>query len=126
MLYIPKIDEYLKILTDEEVKGFAAINFSGYIKSTKQKLYSKLNKKQNLRNVTKQLYISLKTPDGVQSNSSDNCIHLYHVEILNLFDPELQLKDTESAIKTKLKELISKFRKFKVQTVLVFRYKKKK
>ena len=52
MLYIPKIDEYLKILT-EEVKGFAAINFSGYIKSTKQKLYSKLNKKQNLRNVTK-------------------------------------------------------------------------
>ena len=126
MLYIPKIDEYLKILTDEEVKGFAAINFSGYIKSTKQKLYSKLNKKQNLRNVTKQLYISLKTPDGVQSNSSDNCIHLYHVEILNLFDPELQLKDTESAIKTKLKELISKFRKFKVQTVLVFHYKKKK
>ena len=53
MLYIPKIDEYLKILTDEEVKDFAAINFSGYIKSTKQKLYSKLNKKQNLRNVTK-------------------------------------------------------------------------
>ena len=27
MLYIPKIDDYLKILTDEEVKYFVAINF---------------------------------------------------------------------------------------------------
>ena len=30
MLYILKIDDYLKIFTDEEVKGFVAINFSGY------------------------------------------------------------------------------------------------
>ena len=28
MLHIPKIDDYLKILTDEEVDGFAATNFS--------------------------------------------------------------------------------------------------
>ena len=27
MLYIPKIDDYLKILTDGEAKKFAAINF---------------------------------------------------------------------------------------------------
>ena len=27
MLYIPKIDDYLEILTDEEVKDFVAINF---------------------------------------------------------------------------------------------------
>ena len=26
MLYIPKIDDYLKVVTDEEVKGFVAIN----------------------------------------------------------------------------------------------------
>ena len=26
MLYIPRIDDYLKILTDEEVKDFVAIN----------------------------------------------------------------------------------------------------
>ena len=55
----------------------------------------KLNKKQNLRKVAKLLYISLETPDDVekhvQSNSSDNCIHLHNVEILDLFDPELQL-----------------------------------
>ena len=54
----------------------------------------------------------------MQSKSSDNCMHLYNVEILNLFEPELQLKDTKSAIKNKLKELLSKFKKFKVQSVL--------
>ena len=31
MLYIPKIDDYLEILTDEEVKYFAAINFCEYL-----------------------------------------------------------------------------------------------
>ena len=28
MLYIPKIDDYIKILTTEEVEDFIAINFS--------------------------------------------------------------------------------------------------
>ena len=28
MLYLPEIDDYLKILTDEEVKDFVDINFS--------------------------------------------------------------------------------------------------
>ena len=36
MLYIPNIDNYFKILTDEEVKDFVAINFSEYFKSTKK------------------------------------------------------------------------------------------
>ena len=45
MMYIPKIDEYLEILTDKEVKDFVAINFSEYFKSTKEKIYSKLSKK---------------------------------------------------------------------------------
>ena len=27
MLYIPKIDDYLRILTDEEVNDFVVINF---------------------------------------------------------------------------------------------------
>ena len=80
-------------------------------------MYSKLNKKQNLRKVARWLYISLKTPDEVeeyvQSNSSDNFIHLYKVEILNLSDPELKLKDKESPIKNKLKELLSKLKSLK-------------
>ena len=55
--------------------------------------------------------MSLKAPDEVekyvQSNSSDNYIHPYNVEILNLFDPKLQLKDTESAIKNKSRKFSS-------------------
>ena len=37
MLYIPKIDDYLKILTDEEVEYFVAISFSEYFKSIRKK-----------------------------------------------------------------------------------------
>ena len=60
MLYIPKIDEYLEILTDEEVKHLAVINFSESIKE-----------ERNLRKVAKSLYLFLATPDKVQSNFSD-------------------------------------------------------
>ena len=35
----------LIILTDDEVKDFAGIDFCEYFKSTKEKLYSKLNEK---------------------------------------------------------------------------------
>ena len=129
MLYIPKIDDYLKIFTDEEVKVFVPINFREYFKSTKEKLYSKLNEEQNLRKVAKLLYVFLTTPDEVekyvQSNSSDNCVHQYNVEILNIFDPELQLINTKPMIKNKLKELLSEMRKFKVQAILSLDYKKR-
>ena len=67
MLYIAKIEDYLKILTDEEEKDFLAINFSEYFKSAKEKLYSKLNKEQNLRKVTKLLNIFLTTIDEVEN-----------------------------------------------------------
>ena len=67
MLYISKIEDYLKILTDEEENDFLAINFSEYFKSAKEKLYSKLNKEQNLRKVTKLLNIFLTTIDEVEN-----------------------------------------------------------
>ena len=60
----------------------------------------------------------------VQSNSSDNCIHQSNVQILNLFDPELQLVNTKPFIKNKLKDLLNKLKKFKVKTVLVLDSKK--
>ena len=47
-----------------------------------------------------------------QSNSSDNCLHRYNIEILNLSDPELQLSNTKPVIKSKLKELLSELKKF--------------
>ena len=43
MLYIPKINDYLKILIDEKEKNFVAINFSEYLKLTKEKLNYELN-----------------------------------------------------------------------------------
>ena len=101
-------------MTDSEVKDFVAINFSEYFKSIREE--------QNLRKVAKSLYIILTTPDRVQSSSSDNCIHHYNVEILNLLDPELQLINTKPVIK---KGLLKELKKFKVQTVLVLDCKKK-
>ena len=122
MLHIPKIDDFLKILTDEEVKDFVVINFSEYLKAVREE--------QNLREVAKLLYIFLTTPDEVQkyvqSNSFDNCIYHYNVEILNLFGPELKLIKTKPVIKRRLKELLSKLKKFKVLIVLVLDYKKNK
>ena len=95
MFCIPTIDDYLKILTDDEMKDFVVINSGEYFKSTREKLYSKLSRKQNLRKVVESLYIFATTPNEVekyfemmQSNSSDNCVHHYNVEVLNLFDTE--------------------------------------
>ena len=96
MLYILKIGDYLKILTDDEVKDLVAMNFSEYFKSTKI-LYFKQREKQNPKKVSEWLYIFLTAPDEVEKYSSDN----HHIiEILNLFDPELQLINTKHMIKT--------------------------
>ena len=121
MLYIPKTDDYLEILTDEEVKDFVAITFSEYFKS--------IRVEKNLRKVAKSLYIFLTTPDDVkeseQSNSSDNYVFYYDVEILNLFYPELQLINAKPVIKNKLNQLISEMKKFKVHTILILDYQKR-
>ena len=83
MLYIPKIDDYLEILTDEEVEDVKAVSFREYFKSIREE--------QNLRKITESLSIFLTAPNVVerylQSNSSDNCTHQYNVEILNIFYP---------------------------------------
>ena len=77
---MPIIDNYLTILTDEEVKYFVAINISKYFKS--------IIEEQNYRNVVRLLCIYLVTTDKVekhvQPNSSGNCVHCYKVEILNV------------------------------------------
>ena len=61
----------------------------------------------------------------MQSSSFDNCIHHYNVEILNLFDPDLQLINTKLVIKNKLQASLSELKKFKAQAVLVLDYKKR-
>ena len=88
-MYIPKIGDYSKLLTDDEVKDFAAINFSEYSKSSRG---NELSEKQNLRKVAKWLYIFLITIDEVEIQSISyslswcNHIHLiilYITMILN-------------------------------------------
>ena len=43
----------------------------------------------------------------------------YNVDILNSFNPELQLKGTESAIKNKLKKSLTELRRFKFSTLVL-------
>ena len=48
----------------------------------------------------------------------------YNVEILNSFNLDLQRKDTECAIKNKLKTLLTELRRSKFMTILVLVLKK--
>ena len=61
-------------------KRFCSHKFGEFFKSIRED--------QHLRKFAKSLYIFQTTPDEVekyaQSNSSDNCIHHYNVEILNI------------------------------------------
>ena len=67
MLYIPKIGDYLKILTGDEVKDFVVNNFDEYFKSLNEKLYSQLCERQNIKKIAKSLYIFLTTPDKAKN-----------------------------------------------------------
>ena len=86
-------------------------------------MHSKLNEEQNLRKVAKSLYIFLATSDEVkkyvkmmQSNSSDNWVHCYNVEMFI---------NTKPVIKNKFKELPSELTNSRVQEILVLEYKKR-
>ena len=59
MLYIPKIDDYTKVFTDEEVEDFIAINVSEYCKSIKEE--------QDLGKVATLLHIILAALDEVKN-----------------------------------------------------------
>ena len=49
---------------------------------------------------------------------------IYNVVILNSFNPELQLKDTKAAIKSKLIQLLTQLKGFKFVTTLLLVFKK--
>ena len=48
----------------------------------------------------------------------------YSVKILNGFNPELQLKDIENAIRNKLIDLLTELKGFKFMMTLVLEFKK--
>ena len=58
-----------------------------------------------------------------QSHACKGYANTYSVEILNSFDRELQIKDTESGIKNKLIDLLSELRRFKFVKTLVLGFK---
>lgn len=60
----------------------------------------------------------------MQSRSSGNCVRGYNITVLNLFDPELQMINTKFVIKSKFKDFLGLWKKFKNQTILVWEYKK--
>ena len=66
MLYIPKICDHSKILTDNKVKDFVVENLGEYFIATKEKLYSKICEEQNIRKIAESLYIFLTKPDEVE------------------------------------------------------------
>ena len=67
----------------------------------------------------KNIYIYIKT----RAHAFNGFASSYNVEILNYFNSELQLKATESAIKNKLKKLLTELTGFKFVTVLVLMLK---
>ena len=70
MLHIPKIDDYLKILTDEEV-------ISEYFKSIREE--------QNLRKVAKSLYLFLITPNEVKNMCNQTLQIILYISIMLRF-----------------------------------------
>ena len=70
MWYIPKIADYLKILTDEEVKDFVLINFGKFFKCTREKLHFEPSEKKNknFTEVADLFYISLTMSEEVERN----------------------------------------------------------
>ena len=86
ILYVPKIVDYLKILTDEELKDLVAISFSEYFKSTVENCF--LNEVKNKILVKLLNCICLTALEEVekfakikQSNSPDKYVHRYNIEL---------------------------------------------
>ena len=61
-----------------------------------------------------------------QSQAYKGYASTYSVEIFNFLNPELQLKNTESAIKNNLMYSLSRLRRFKFVTTLVLEFQKMK
>ena len=51
-------------------------------------------------------------------------MRIYNNKNLNLFDPELQLINTKTTIKNKLKDFLGELKKFEVQKILVLENRK--
>ena len=98
-------------------------NFSelGLGKSSTTTLYSESTKREKFFDGKKAIKNVKITK---QSHASKSYTSTYNFDILNSFSRELQLKNTGSAIKNKLKYLLSELRGFNFVTILVLELKK--
>ena len=60
----------------------------------------------------------------MHSHTSDDWVHIHKINILNLFDPESLLINTESVVKNKLKYLLEELKMFKILTTWILPCKK--
>ena len=74
MLHIPKIDNFLKIVMDEEMEDFLAIDFSEYIKSIREE--------QNLRKVANLLYIFLAKRNEIENMCNRILLIVVYITII--------------------------------------------
>ena len=89
-----------------------------------------MREEENIRKVAKSLHIFLATPNEIekyveimQSNSAENCLHCYKLRFWLFLIQNYDWLLINQWLKAK--ELLSEFKKFKVQTILVLGYQKK-
>ena len=51
----------------------------------------------------------------MHSRTSDDCVHIYNIDIFNPFDPESLLINIKSVVKNKSENLLKELKMFKVQ-----------
>ena len=76
MVYISKVGDYSKILTDDEMNDFVVINLGEYLN-----LWEKNIEEQNLKKVIELLYIFLATPVEVEK-------YVQMMQSVQIFDPK--------------------------------------
>ena len=76
MVYISKVGDYSKILTEDEMNDFVVINLGEYLN-----LWEKNIEEQNLKKVIELLYIFLATPAEVEK-------YVEMMQSVQIFDPK--------------------------------------
>ena len=83
-------------------------------------------KQQNLNFFPNETKTIIKAKRTKQSHAFENYFPTYNVKIMNSFNPELQLKKTESMIKNKLKHSLNELRGFEFVLNLSLKLKNSK
>ena len=92
----------------------------GSVKNSTSPLYSETTKPEFFYETKTTKKAKITKP----SHAYKSYASTYKVDFFNLFNPELQLKDTESAIRSKAKDLLTELKGVKFVMILVLEFKK--